>query len=105
MHPTCVIPLNKRARRLSIEGDPIADAPVVGEATPASPAKGILHHLGQKTLSNKKRQSKFGGSDGGRLLAGAINEERISLLPTGGNRLEASTRLRRQSDSHRSLLD
>lgn len=83
----------------------IADAPVVGEATPASPAKGILHHLGQKTLSNKKRQSKFGGSDGGRLLAGAINEERISLLPTGGNRLEASTRLRRQSDSHRSLLD
>ncbi|WKX88142.1 hypothetical protein Q1695_008062 [Nippostrongylus brasiliensis] len=41
----------------------IADAPAVDAATPASPQKGILHHLGQKALSSKKRQSKFGGSD------------------------------------------
>ncbi|KAK5970085.1 hypothetical protein GCK32_011589 [Trichostrongylus colubriformis] len=42
----------------------IAEAPVVDAATTTSPAKGLLHHLGQKALSNKKRQSKFGGSDG-----------------------------------------
>ncbi|VDM63633.1 unnamed protein product [Angiostrongylus costaricensis] len=42
----------------------IGDAPVVDAATPASPAKGILHHLGQKALVNKKRRSNFGGSDG-----------------------------------------
>uniref|UniRef100_A0A0N4WRM0 HRDC domain-containing protein n=1 Tax=Haemonchus placei TaxID=6290 RepID=A0A0N4WRM0_HAEPC len=83
----------------------IADAPVVDAATTASPAKGLLHHLGQKALSSKKRQSKFGGSDGGRLLAGCINEERVSLLPVDPDRLEPSNRLRRQSDSHRSLLD
>ncbi|VDL69326.1 unnamed protein product [Nippostrongylus brasiliensis] len=93
----------------------IADAPAVDAATPASPQKGILHHLGQKALSSKKRQSKFGGSDGGRLLASSINnEERISLLPSGGgrggggsasNRLDPSARLRRQSDSQRSLIE
>ncbi|KAL6732108.1 hypothetical protein Aduo_002904 [Ancylostoma duodenale] len=84
----------------------IAEAPVVDAATPATPAKGILHQLGQKALANKKRRSKFGGSDGGRLLAGSINEEQVSLLPVGSaQHLDTPTRLRRQSDSHRSLLE
>ncbi|KAK6725619.1 hypothetical protein RB195_004123 [Necator americanus] len=79
----------------------IAEAPVVDAATPATPAKGILHHLGQKALPNRKRRPKFGGSDGGRLLAGCINEEQVSLLPAGSH----VQQLRRQSDSHRSLVE
>ncbi|ETN69620.1 hypothetical protein NECAME_05202 [Necator americanus] len=79
----------------------IAEAPVVDAATPATPAKGILHHLGQKALPNRKRRPKFGGSDGGRLLAGCINEEQVSLLPAGSY----VQQLRRQSDSHRSLVE
>ncbi|KJH41775.1 hypothetical protein DICVIV_12248 [Dictyocaulus viviparus] len=74
-------------------------------ATPSIPSKGILHHLGQKALANKKRRSKFGGSDGGRLLAGSINDERVSLLPSGtqGQQHEHLILQRRQSDSHQSL--
>lgn len=84
----------------------IADAPVVDAPTPATPAKGILHHLGQKALANKKRRSKFGGSDGGRLLAGNVDDERVSLLPTGRDheQLEVPNPHRRQSDSYGSLL-
>ncbi|CAJ0595621.1 unnamed protein product [Cylicocyclus nassatus] len=85
----------------------IAEAPVVDAATPATPVKGILHHLGQKALQSKKRRSKaFGGSDGGRLLAGYINEEQVSLLPVRSTpQFEDPTRLRRQSDSQRSLIE
>lgn len=84
----------------------IGEAPAVDAATPASPAKGILHHLGQKALANKKRRSNFGGSDGGRLLAGNVVDESVSLLPSENHRqeLKQPTLHRRQSDSHRSLL-
>ncbi|CAI4226512.1 unnamed protein product [Auanema sp. JU1783] len=68
------------------------------------PSKNIvssLYHKLNPSSSQRRNRHKFGGSDGGRLLAGTVAEEQVALLPMD---IETPSRLRRQSESHRSFL-